>query len=117
MRASLSKSDNALSSLTSVINGRVKRHHSIDDDYPLVSTLANEEKKIHVHFHPDLISSDHRVPLVNDNEQQIIFEKSLFSSELVVSEGMMFIGLNVIFVCRKSWNGSINLTVDKKKRC
>jgi hypothetical protein len=88
MRASLSKSDNALSSLTSVINGRFKRHHSIDDDYPVISSSTpNDEKKIHVHFHPDLISSDHRVPLVNNNDNnnpQIIFQKSLFSSELVV---------------------------------
>jgi hypothetical protein len=88
MRASLSKSDNALSSLTSVINGRFKRHHSIDDDYPVISSTSNDEKKIHVHFHPDLVSTDHRVPLLNNNnnnnQEQIIFEKSLFSSEIVV---------------------------------
>jgi len=81
MRASLSKSDNALSSLTSVVNGRFKRHHSIDDDYPVISLSSNDETNIHVHFHPDLISTDHRVPL---NQQQIKFEKSQFSSELVV---------------------------------
>jgi len=89
MRASLSKSDNALSSLTSVINGRFKRHHSIDDDYPVISSTSNDEKKIHVHFHPDLVSTDHRVPMLNNNnnnnnQEQIIFEKSLFSSEIVV---------------------------------
>ncbi|CAF3358346.1 unnamed protein product [Rotaria socialis] len=84
MRASLSKSDNALSSNTNVINSRFKRHHSIDDDYPVISSsLSNDEKKIHVHFHPDLISSDHRVPLLNDSQQQITFQKSSFSSELV----------------------------------
>ena len=83
MRASLSKSDNALSSLTSVLNGRFKRHHSIDDDYPAISVIPptpNEEKI-------DLISADHRVPLVTDdqnNSQQIVFEKSLISSEIVV---------------------------------
>jgi hypothetical protein len=80
MRASLSKSDNALSSLTSVLNGRFKRHHSIDDDYPVISVISNEEKI-------DLILADHRVPLVTDdqnNSQQIIFEKSLISSEIVV---------------------------------
>jgi hypothetical protein len=72
MRPSLSKSDNALSNLTSVINGRFKRHHSIDDDYPVISSLSNDD------FHSDLISTDHRVPLT--------FEKSLFSSELVVKK-------------------------------
>lgn len=73
MRASLSKSDNALSSLTSVINGvRFKRHHSIDDDYPVISTLVTNNENF---------QSDHRVPL---NEQEITFKKSLFSSELVV---------------------------------
>ncbi len=69
MRASLSKSDNALSSLTSVLNGRFKRHHSIDDDYPVISVISNEEKI-------DLILADHRVPLVTDdqnNSQQIKF--------------------------------------------
>ena len=74
MRASLSKSDNALSSLTSVLHGRFKRHHSIDDDYPGVS---NEEKI-------EVISADHRVPLAQTNSQQITFEKSLISSEIVV---------------------------------
>jgi len=79
MRASLSKSDNALSSLTSVVNGRFKRHHSIDDDYPVISLISNDETNV--------ISADHRVPLVPDdqnNSQQIIFEKSLISSEIVV---------------------------------
>ncbi len=82
MRASLSKSDNALSSLTSVINGRFKRHHSIDDDHPVISSSSNDEKKIHVD-----LQSDHRVPLLNDNNnQQVTFQKSLFSCELVVRE-------------------------------
>jgi hypothetical protein len=70
-----------LSSLTSVLNGRFKRHHSIDDDYPGISSLTTDEEKIPVEFYPDLVSADHRVPL---NEQQMTFEKSLFSSELVV---------------------------------
>ncbi|CAF4671427.1 unnamed protein product, partial [Rotaria sp. Silwood2] len=85
MRASLSKSDNALSNNNSVINCRFKRHHSIDDDCPIIpsSSSSNDEKKIHVHFHPDLISSDHRVPLLNTTSQQITFQKSSFSSELV----------------------------------
>jgi hypothetical protein len=95
MRASLSKSDNALSSLTSVINGRFKRHHSIDDDYPVISS-SNDEKKIHVHFHPDLISTDHRVPLGNNN-QEIILQKSLFSSELVVKIDLKIL-LRIIFI-------------------
>ncbi|UJR31791.1 hypothetical protein I4U23_019269 [Adineta vaga] len=82
MRASLSKSDNALSSLTSVLNSRFKRHHSIDDDYPVISSSSssNDEKKIHVDS-----QADHRVPLVTNetNNQQIVYEKSVFSSELV----------------------------------
>ena len=88
MRASLSKSDNALSNITGVTNGRFKRHHSIDDDYSVISLPSNDEKRIHVHFHPDLVSSsDHRVPLLDDNNnnhQQVTFEKSSFSSELIV---------------------------------
>lgn len=84
MRASLSKSDNALSKLTSVLNGRFKRHHSIDDDYPIVTSTSSEEKKIHV----DLISTDHRVPLENNeqNSQAITFEKSILSEEILVRE-------------------------------
>ena len=83
MRASLSKSDNALCKLTSVLNGRFKRHHSIDDEYPMTASAANDEKKIHV----DLMPADHRVPLENNekNSQQIPFEKSLLSEEIVVS--------------------------------
>ena len=83
MRASLSKSDNALSSLTSVVNGRFKRHHSIDDDYPVISSSSssNDDRKLYIDS-----QTDHRVPLVSTetNNQQIVFEKSVFSSELVV---------------------------------
>ena len=83
MRASLSKSDNAFCKLTSLLNGRFKRHHSIDDEYPMTASAANDEKKIHV----DLMPADHRVPLENNekNSQQIPFEKSLLSEEIVVS--------------------------------
>lgn len=133
MRASLSKSDNALSSITSVINCRFKRHHSIDDDYPVTSSSASsspllsssspaDEKKIHVHFHPDVITSDHRVPLSNDNKHQIELQKSSFSSELVVSRDkdmiIIYIMKHVCFryLYRKSSNGLIILTNDKKKR-
>jgi hypothetical protein len=84
MRASLSKSDNALSSITNITNSRFKRHHSIDDDCPVISSMS-EEKKIHVYLHPDLVSFDQRVPLLNNNNnQQISTEKSPFSSELLV---------------------------------
>ena len=112
MRASLSKSDNALSSLTSVINGRFKRHHSIDDDYPVISS-SNEEKKVHVHFHPDLISTDHRVPLGDTNNQQIIFQQSLFSSELMVRKSLT--KTKIVGFYRKWWIGLINLIIDKRK--
>lgn len=96
MRASLSKSDNALSKLTSVLNGRFKRHHSIDDEYPMTTSVANDEKKIHV----DVMLADHRVPLENNekNSQQIPFEKSLISEEIVVGRRSLT-KYNVIFFC------------------
>lgn len=78
MRPSLSKSDNALSSLTSVINGRFKRHHSIDDDYP--GRTDNEKFRLN-------LSTDHRVPNTqqrDDIEQEISFQKSMISSEIMV---------------------------------
>lgn len=122
MRASLSKSDNALSSNTNVVNCRFKRHHSIDDDYSIISSSSSDDqKKIHVHFHPDLISSDHRVPLVNDdNQQQIIFEKSTFSLELMVSKEIyirsFIIKLLFGFLFNSELsNGLLNLIIDKRK--
>ena len=90
MRPSLSKSENALTSAVSVINGRFKRHHSIDDDYPLAapssSSSSDDGKNVHVHFHPDVVLSDHRVPFANPsaNIQPVSSQQSSFSSELLV---------------------------------
>jgi len=113
MRPSLSKSDNALSSLTSVINGRFKRHHSIDDDYP--GRTDNEKFRLN-------LSTDHRVPNTqqrDDIEQEISFQKSMISSEIMVclinKRRRKKYEKYLSFFCRMLSIGLVNLMIDIKK--
>ena len=114
MRPSLSKSDNALSSLTSVINGRFKRHHSIDDDYP--GRTDNEKFRLN-------LSTDHRVPNTqqrDDIEQEISFQKSMISSEIMVclikqKKKKKTREISFVFFCRMLSIGLVNLMIDIKK--
>ena len=140
MRASLSKSDNELSSASNAKTSRLKRHHSIDDDCPMIpsvtvatttasASLSDEEKQIHVRFHPDLASFDHRVPLMNGNTHPaaVLMQTSSFSSEIMVGSKQC-IGISIFFlislesramVFTSGWSSKRSFTtrIDRKWRC
>ena len=136
MRASLSKSDNALSSVTNANASRLKRHHSIDDDCPMMPSVAAptalpvsiDEKEIRVHFHPDLVSFDHRVPLLNGNTDvvPVQMQTSSFSSELMVRSSscigiLIFVSLSLescamVFSSRWSTKRSSPTWINRKWR-
>lgn len=126
MRASLSKSDNALSSGTNANTSRLKRHHSIDDDCPMIPSVAAaptalpvpiDAKEIRVHFHSDPVSFDHRVPLLNGNTHaaSVQMQTSSFSSELMVRSNSCIGIFTFVSFSRKLCNGFLISMIDEKK--